>query len=166
MAGDEMVLRLAVNPAQKLARECVSGLFERYPQGPFRGTIWLDEHAGYAEISAFDGALHVGGVFVLADERKKGHGTAIMKVLMDAADEAGLRMTLTAKPFSSGGKKMAARQLTSWYKSLGFVRDGDDMVRPPTVSATLDDIASGISPRSANTETDAKPCSDSILKLR
>lgn len=122
----------AEREAQARAKACVEKLFADYPTGPVRGSIWIDEAQGFAEVSAFAGCLHISSVFVLPAHRRQGRGRAIMRVLLDAAAEAGVGVTLTPVPFGDD-QPMSSAQLARWYKSLGFVpeRNGDDLIKPP-----------------------------------
>jgi hypothetical protein len=54
----------------------------------------------------------------------KGEGMSVMKDITDAADKAGITLTLDAKPFGTGG--LGKKDLINFYKKNGFVVDYEE----------------------------------------
>jgi predicted RecB family endonuclease len=54
----------------------------------------------------------------------KGEGMSVMKDITDAADKAGITLTLEAKPFGTGG--LEKKDLINFYKKNGFVVDYEE----------------------------------------
>ena len=57
-------------------------------------------------------------------DKGKGQGMSVMKDITDAADKAGITLTLEAKPFGTGG--LEKKDLINFYKKNGFVVDYEE----------------------------------------
>ena len=60
----------------------------------------------------------VSGLVCDEASRGKGHATALMRELMQQADDLGLTLLVVVAPFSDG--PMGEQQLTDWYSRMGF----------------------------------------------
>ena len=72
-----------------------------------------------------DPIVHIGYIGVdVAENRRKGYGTRLMQMLIQAADEVGLDMDLDIDPQKAQGDKkppMNATQLHGFYSKFGFL---------------------------------------------
>jgi hypothetical protein len=83
------------------------------PQG---GQIWLDS------IRSF--------------EKTRGNGSRALKMVLDLADQHGVVLRLTAKPFDTGGNELDFASLVQWYESNGFVSKDVTQDYEPSASMT------------------------------
>ena len=60
---------------------------------------------------------------IMAFEKQKGIGSSMMQDIIDVADEMGVKLTLTAKPFGNDPKSLELMNLINFYRKFGFVTD-------------------------------------------
>jgi hypothetical protein len=109
------------------------------------GFRWSDGYAWCELRPTYDNGRNSASLrYIWASECRKGHGTALLKKLLRAADKAKKTLWLEVAPFMKavegaglchdtvreGG--MTRLQLSAWYESHGFEQaDGKIMVRRP-----------------------------------
>lgn len=71
------------------------------------------------EVSNFDGSLYISSIMTPVRLRGQGLATETMSAILDIASKNNVPVTLTASPFGKQ-KDLTQKQLTKWYKSLGF----------------------------------------------
>lgn len=94
--------------------------FSRYPAGPVRNSAWMGD--GYIEASVFNNRIRLSAVFVMPENRGNHLGSAYLQAFLAVVDEHGVEVECTVAPFGIQvpGTKKGVRELTKWYKSLGF----------------------------------------------
>lgn len=107
--------------------------------GPFQlvgdrkgGILAKLEVKASAEAIAGSPAVHIAFIGVKREDRKKGYGDKVMRMLIQAADAVGLGMDLEVDPQTEYGEKKPAmneRQLTKFYAKYGFVSGEDGYMR-------------------------------------
>lgn len=107
--------------------------------GPFQlvgdrkgGILAKLEVKASAEAIAGRPAVHIAFIGVKREDRKKGYGDKVMRMLIQAADVVGLGMDLEVDPQTEYGEKKPAmneRQLTKFYAKYGFVSGEDGYMR-------------------------------------
>lgn len=83
-------------------------------------------------ISARNGRVNFN--IMTAGVKGKGQGTKAMYRLIGLADEHGVILEGTVKPFGTG-KRLTKAQLKKWYKKFGFEVKGDEITRHPVAEA-------------------------------
>lgn len=109
-------------------------------QNPFdpRVTAFLNDVGDdvKANVELSDYTSHMGeaavyfNITVPQDNRGKGYGSEVMKELMSEADKAGVLLVGDPEAFGQG-KKMSTKQLWGWYQSLGFKKEGRQVMYRP-----------------------------------
>jgi hypothetical protein len=88
---------------------------------------------GCVQVYSLWGNIQVSSIRVFTP--RQGHGTFILKEILDLADKWKVRVRLCPEPF---GQRFCPRKpLVKWYKKHGFVRiyHSDDFERKPNVFA-------------------------------
>ena len=96
---------------------------ERWPCNPWpKGDFRCIDLLGFVDLSMWSGKkIHIDGVLVPLEERGRGQGTAMLKMLNALADKHGVEMVGHISPFGFDGLKY--RQLAAWYKRHGWKVD-------------------------------------------
>jgi GNAT superfamily N-acetyltransferase len=72
-----------------------------------------------ATVSLIDWGDGTGSVSSLYSQtRRQGHATGLMRILIDYADANGIKLMLTADPYSEDGPNLD--QLITFYEGFGF----------------------------------------------
>lgn len=79
------------------------------------------DYKACVEVVDFDGYIIV--KTIRSFERGKGYGRMALRTLTEIADELGLTLTLTPKPFKTADKGLNTTKLTAWYERHGFARN-------------------------------------------
>ena len=99
--------------------------------------IFARSHGTVELKPGFENTWRLGYLGVRPEHRGQGHGSRMLKEITGAADKAGVAIHATVQPDKGGLNK---RQLHSWYKRAGFVRQpysmqpekmSDNIVRAP-----------------------------------
>ena len=91
-----------------------------------------DDVVGYTrvELSPMQWGVNINEIHVLEDKTGIGFGDYVLKKITDAADQAGILLSLSAVPLSTQGKKIPKRKLIRFYKKHGFEQEGGgDLMR-------------------------------------
>jgi GNAT superfamily N-acetyltransferase len=90
----------------------------------FERVIWIREKDAYALLELAFGmkkdSVRLCALHVAHEHRRRGWGTAAMEWICDTADQTGLKIELSVRPwgYKPPLKKM---ELKRWYKRFGFV---------------------------------------------
>ena len=102
-------------------------LAEKTPlqRNPFMPREFIYGDKGSLEFSRFDkqDRNEVELQDIMAFEKSKGIGSSMMKDIVDTADELGVKLTLTAKPFGTDPKGLKIMDLINFYRKFGFKSD-------------------------------------------
>jgi len=84
-----------------------------FDRGRLYGTVGI-------EVSKWGSDIHLGNISSLGDKRS-GHGTAALQMLMALADKHGVKLSGTAKAYSKNPEHVqSSKRLAQWYKKNGF----------------------------------------------
>ena len=88
-----------------------------------------------ATVVPFNDHVNLSAVQTLAPGERSGSANGMVMTLVKIAQETGVPVRLSAKPFGDMKGKLNKRQLMAWYKRRGFVVDhGSEMVFDPNAS--------------------------------
>lgn len=77
-----------------------------------------------ATVRPYGDRVNLEAVQTLAPGERSGSANGMVMTLVKIADETGVTIELTAKPFGTTEGKLNKRQLIAWYKRRGFVLVG------------------------------------------
>ncbi len=95
------------------------------------GYVFVTERGVLVELKPFDSKWHLALIVTPRAERQKGHARAAMRIVLKAADDHGVTLSLNAVPTRGSG--MRQPQLIKWYARYGFIKETTtpQMNRPP-----------------------------------
>lgn len=86
-------------------------------------------------IQPFNDYINLSAIQTLAPGERSGSANGVVMTLVAIADETGVPLRLSAKPFGDAKGKLTKRQLMAWYKRRGFVAGtGGSMTYTPQKS--------------------------------
>ena len=115
-----------------------------HPFDPSSRVAW--DGKSTATVQPFPDYINLSAIQTLAPGERTGSANGLVMTLVALADETGVPVRLSAKPFGNMEGKLTKRQLIAWYKRKGFVPDsagGSDMTYTPPVK---ENITEGLSP--------------------
>jgi GNAT superfamily N-acetyltransferase len=95
------------------------------------GYVFVTDKGVLVELRPFSEKWHICLIVTPRQERQKGHARAAMRVVLKAADDHGVTLSLNAVPTRGSG--MRQPQLIKWYARYGFIKQSTspEMNRPP-----------------------------------
>lgn len=97
-------------------------------KNPFDRSTVIDDNV-LVEVDNFDGYMILQSIMTI--DKGRGDASRVLRKICDIADEFGVTIKITPKPFGTGNI-LTKKQLVDWYKRFGFVKFGyEDMKRNP-----------------------------------
>ena len=106
---------------------------QKHPFDPAARIAW--DGKSTVTIQPFNDYINLSAIQTLAPGERSGSANGVVMTLVAIADETGVPVRLSAKPFGTSEGRLTKRQLMAWYKRRGFVSDsGSSMTYTPQKS--------------------------------
>ena len=129
------------NPAVDEFMEKYYKVTQNHPFDPTSRIAW--DGKSTVTVQPFNDYINLSAIQTLAPGERSGSANGVVMTLVALADETGVPLRLSAKPFGTSEGKLTKRQLIAWYKRRRFVPDpasgADGMTYTPQQS--LDEVA-------------------------
>lgn len=142
VAGQGAVASLGSSEPATPAEALFADLDDSTTPNPFGGGEQIFMHEGGGawgavsvarDINRRPDVVHLNAIRSFSPGSRSGHGSHVLKQLLDRADRHGVTIELTAVPY--GTKDLKKKDLIAWYKRNGFEGKGEKLTRKPKVAA-------------------------------
>ena len=121
----EVAIKLASSKKNPKVDEFMETYFKVTQVHPFDNAARIAwDGKATATVRPYGDRINIEAVQSLAPGERSGSANGMIMTLVKIADETGVTLELTAKPFGTAEGRLTKRQLIAWYKRRGFVLIG------------------------------------------